>query len=135
MLGKALRPLGKHSRVSLPPLGYGGAGVMLGGSGSPAAGGQSQGETRVDIGFKLPTDPEAQAALEATWAGGLRYFDTAPWYGRGQSEHRVGRFLYDIKPRDSFTLSTKVGRLLHRPRYGDSKVPHLTSTAGTPLAR
>ena len=37
-------------------------------------------------------------------------------YGRGQSEHRVGRHLYDIEPRDSFSLSTKVGRRLVRPR-------------------
>lgn len=37
-------------------------------------------------------------------------------YGRGQSEHRVGRHLYDIEPRESFALSTKVGRRLVRPR-------------------
>jgi len=71
----------------------------------------------------MPTDVEAQATLENTWAHGVRYFDTAPWYGRGQSEHRIGRFLYDIKPRDSFNLSTKVGRLLRRPRWGDAKPP------------
>jgi len=37
-------------------------------------------------------------------------------YGRGQSEHRVGRFLYDIEPRSDFFVSTKVGRRLVRPR-------------------
>ena len=56
----------------------------------------------------------AQATLQAAWDGGIRYFDTAPWYGRGLSEHRLGSFLID-QPRDSFTITTKVGRVLHRP--------------------
>ena len=41
----------------------------------------------------------------------MRYFDTAPFYGFGLSERRFGDFLRD-KPRDSYVLSTKVGRLL-----------------------
>jgi D-threo-aldose 1-dehydrogenase len=45
-------------------------------------------------------------------------------YGRGQSEHRLGRFLYDIKPRQGFTLSTKVGRVLHRPTWRDRQSPY-----------
>lgn len=56
----------------------------------------------------------AQATLQAAWDGGIRYFDTAPWYGRGLSEHRLGSFLID-QPRDSFIITTKVGRVLHRP--------------------
>lgn len=58
--------------------------------------------------------PEAQArdTLQAAWDNGLRYFDTAPYYGHGLSEHRVGAFLRE-QPRDSFVISTKVGRLLH----------------------
>jgi D-threo-aldose 1-dehydrogenase len=52
---------------------------------------------------------------QTAWDAGVRYFDTAPWYGRGQSEHRIGRFLY-TKPRDEFVLSTKVGRVLKAPR-------------------
>ncbi|MQW89665.1 aldo/keto reductase [Sinorhizobium saheli] len=54
----------------------------------------------------------AMATLDAAWEAGIRYFDTAPWYGLGLAERRVGDFLRD-KPRDSFVLSTKVGRLLH----------------------
>ncbi|HBM58905.1 MAG TPA: pyridoxal 4-dehydrogenase [Citreicella sp.] len=54
---------------------------------------------------------QAMATLQAAWDGGIRYFDTAPFYGQGLSERRVGDFLQD-KPRDSFVLSTKVGRLL-----------------------
>lgn len=57
------------------------------------------------------TDDDAQAALQAAWDAGIRYFDTAPWYGLGLSEHRVGQFLRD-KPKPEYVLSTKVGRLL-----------------------
>jgi D-threo-aldose 1-dehydrogenase len=56
-------------------------------------------------------DDEAAAALEAAWEAGIRYFDTAPHYGLGLSERRVGAALRQ-RPRDSYTLSTKVGRLL-----------------------
>lgn len=59
---------------------------------------------------------DANAALEAAWDAGVRYFDTAPLYGFGLSEQRIGSFLRS-KPRDAFVLSTKVGRTL-RPRHG-----------------
>jgi D-threo-aldose 1-dehydrogenase len=45
---------------------------------------------------------------------GALFFDTSPWYGRGQAEHRVGRALYR-KSRDEFVISTKIGRVLRRP--------------------
>ncbi len=57
----------------------------------------------------------SQATLQAAWDGGVRFYDTAPWYGRGLSEHRIGGFLR-TKPRDEFQLTTKVGRTLRRPR-------------------
>ena len=50
----------------------------------------------------------------AAWDGGVRYFDTSPWYGKGQAEHRVGRALYR-RPRDDFVISSKIGRLMRRP--------------------
>lgn len=56
----------------------------------------------------------AYETLAAAWDGGVRFFDTAPYYGRGLSEHRVGNFLID-KPRDEFILTTKVGRYFRRP--------------------
>jgi D-threo-aldose 1-dehydrogenase len=59
-------------------------------------------------------EEEAAALLAASWDGGVRYFDTSPWYGKGQAEHRVGRALYR-KPRDQFVISSKVGRTLRRP--------------------
>jgi len=61
--------------------------------------------------FKAVSDDEAHAVLEAAWAGGVRYFDTAPLYGLGLSETRLNRFLRD-KPRDAYVLSSKIGRLL-----------------------
>jgi len=58
------------------------------------------------------TDYEtALATLEHAHRIGIRYFDTAPFYGRGRSERRFGKVLGQL-PRDSFVLSTKVGRLL-----------------------
>lgn len=57
------------------------------------------------------SDETAQAILETAWTGGIRRFDTAPHYGLGLSERRLGHFLA-TKPRDQFIVSTKVGRLL-----------------------
>ncbi|MCP2636179.1 aldo/keto reductase [Microbacterium sp. HD4P20] len=57
------------------------------------------------------TDDEAWAVLDAAWDSGVRAFDTAPHYGLGLSERRLGAFLR-AKPRDEYVLSTKVGRLL-----------------------
>ena len=89
----AKRRLGK-SGVELPLFGLGGAPL---------------GELFVKV-----TEADAEATLQAAWDAGVRYYDTAPWYGRGQSEHRFGRFLYR-QPRAEFVLSTKVGRVLKAP--------------------
>jgi len=65
--------------------------------------------------------PEAQAAatLEAAHAAGIGYFDTSPWYGNGKSELRFGHVLR-TKPRASFVISTKVGRVHARPADPDN---------------
>lgn len=60
-------------------------------------------------------ETESRATLEAAWAAGVRYYDTAPWYGRGLSEHRLGGFLRTL-PRAAFQITTKVGRTLRRPK-------------------
>ncbi|MEV6769264.1 aldo/keto reductase [Nocardia sp. NPDC051030] len=61
-------------------------------------------------GLFRAVDPfSAQATLDAAWTAGIRSFDTAPHYGAGSSEERLGRFL---RGRSGFTVSTKVGRLL-----------------------
>jgi len=63
---------------------------------------------------------EAEATLAVAWSGGIRYFDTAPRYGHGLSERRLGDFLRD-KPAGSYVVSTKVGRLLKA--VPESEVP------------
>jgi D-threo-aldose 1-dehydrogenase len=77
--------------------------------------------TRLGFGGGTLGDPwevidEARADLtvEAAYAAGIGFFDTSPWYGNGKSEHRFGRVLR-TKPRESFVLSTKVGRVYFRP--------------------
>src|SRR5215831_15310824 len=79
----ACRRLGL-TQVEVTQLGFGGAG----------------------LGDLFEVIPEAQAAatLEAAWDAGIRYYDTAPWYGLTQSEHRFGRALYR-QPRRDFVLS------------------------------
>ncbi len=60
----------------------------------------------------LPVDDEVAAcAVGAAWEAGVRYFDTAPHYGLGLSEQRLGAALAGLQ-RDEFVVSTKVGRLL-----------------------
>ncbi|MEV4560693.1 aldo/keto reductase [Kitasatospora sp. NPDC049285] len=61
--------------------------------------------------YKATPAEEAIAAVDAAWDAGVRYFDTAPHYGLGLSEERLGQALRD-RPRDSYVLSSKVGRLL-----------------------
>lgn len=59
-------------------------------------------------------EAQSRATLDAAWGAGVRFYDTAAWYGRGLSEHRLGGFLR-TKMRDEFTINTKVGRTLRRP--------------------
>jgi D-threo-aldose 1-dehydrogenase len=61
--------------------------------------------------FAAVSEDVADATVEAAWQGGMRCFDTAPLYGFGLSEQRMGRVLRH-KPRDAFAISTKVGRML-----------------------
>jgi D-threo-aldose 1-dehydrogenase len=61
--------------------------------------------------YQAISDEESAATVEAAWAGGVRYFDTAPHYGLGLSERRLGVSLA-AHPRSEYVLSTKVGRLL-----------------------
>jgi D-threo-aldose 1-dehydrogenase len=63
----------------------------------------------------LPVDNAAgDAIVEAAYDAGITYYDTAPQYGQGKSESRLGRILH-TKPRDSYVLSTKVGHLFAPP--------------------
>ncbi len=75
---------------------------------------------------RAPTEEEARDVLQGAWDAVIRYFDTAPMYGSGLAERRLGDFLRD-KPRDTYVLSTKVGRRLvpdrnwALERYGDPR--------------
>jgi D-threo-aldose 1-dehydrogenase len=61
--------------------------------------------------YSAVSDSDAAATVSAAWDAGIRYFDTAPHYGLGLSERRLGAALADY-PRDEYVVSTKVGRLL-----------------------
>ncbi len=61
--------------------------------------------------FRNIPDEEAEATVDAAWEAGTRYFDTAPFYGAGLSEIRLGKALAK-RSRDDYVLSTKVGRLI-----------------------
>ncbi|MFJ8869887.1 aldo/keto reductase [Streptomyces sp. NPDC102473] len=61
--------------------------------------------------FRAIPDEEAAATVEAAWDHGIRYFDTAPFYGAGLAEIRLGEVLA-AHPRDTYVLSTKVGRVI-----------------------
>jgi D-threo-aldose 1-dehydrogenase len=61
--------------------------------------------------YRETTDDQAASAVTAAWDAGIRYFDTAPHYGLGLSERRLGSLLSEY-PRDEYLVSSKVGRLL-----------------------
>ena len=63
--------------------------------------------------YRPITEEAALDVLAAAWDSGIRFFDTAPHYGGGLAEERLGRFL-QTKNRDDYVISTKVGRILHR---------------------
>ncbi|MFI5674371.1 aldo/keto reductase [Streptomyces cellulosae] len=85
-----MNPLGR-SGVEVSALSFGAAGI---------------GNLYAELG-----DEPVRATVEAAWAVGMRYFDTAPHYGLGLSERRLGSALRE-RPRSAYTVSTKVGRLL-----------------------
>jgi D-threo-aldose 1-dehydrogenase len=89
----ARRTLGR-TNVAVTCLGFGGA-------------------TLGDIRERID-ESRSETTIEVAYGAGIGYFDTAPWYGTGKSERRFGNVL-GLKPRDSYVLSTKIGRVLERP--------------------
>ncbi len=69
--------------------------------------------------YRRIEDADTQAVLARAWQRGIRYFDTAPHYGRGLSEARLGKFLRQ-QDRDQYVVSTKVGRLLSPGQQRDT---------------
>lgn len=74
--------------------------------------------------YRVTTEEEVVGAVDAAWERGIRYFDTAPHYGVGLSERRLGEQLR-TRSRDDYVLSTKVGRLLvPTPERAHERDPH-----------
>ena len=99
------RRLGK-SALEVSPLGFGGGPI-----GGPAV-----------------SDQESLYTVAAAWESGVRFFDTAPWYGIGRSERRLGIALSNNVDREEYRINTKVGRgLLPEPirdERGDTQRPN-----------
>ena len=95
-MGVAKRKLG-NTTIEVTELGLGGAPIGA-------------------VGNRI-SDDQADSIVAAAWKGGIRYFDTAPLYGHGLSEKRLGHGL-SAYPRDEFALSTKIGRLLVSRNHG-----------------
>ena len=72
--------------------------------------------------YHTTSDEAASTTVDAAWEAGIRYFDTAPHYGAGLSEHRFGQALRR-RPRHEYTLSTKAGRLLAPHLPGEIEAP------------
>ena len=73
------------------------------------------GTTAIGGLYQATDHATAQDTLQAGWEAGIRLFDTAPQYGNGMAEERLGSFLR-TKPRNEYLLCTKVGRLLRVPQ-------------------
>lgn len=100
MTATASRPIGKTG-ISVTALGFGGAPI---------------GGFRFNV-----SERQAAETVEAAYASGIRYFDTSPYYGYGRSEHIFGQALRALD-RDTFVLSTKVGRWM-APKRDNEDVP------------
>jgi D-threo-aldose 1-dehydrogenase len=99
-----------HRGVRVSPLGFGGAPI---------------GNLYAQV-----AEADAQATLHVALERGIRYFDTAPFYGHGLSEMRMGRALAS-RPRDSFVVSTKVGRLITRDESRRDALNDVFAVQGT----
>lgn len=80
--------------------------------------------------FAPVSEEDAETTIARAWSLGVRYFDTAPLYGFGLAEQRLGRFLR-AQPRDTYVISTKVGRLLR----ADAAAAEDDHYKGTPRLR
>jgi D-threo-aldose 1-dehydrogenase len=104
-----------------PPDGAGRGGVPLGGTGLSVS---ALGLGTAPLGnlFRPLTEADADATVRAALAASITFVDTAPHYGLGIAERRLGRVLSGL-PRDAFVLSTKVGRLVRPLEKGEAADP------------
>lgn len=100
----------------------GDSGVRVGGLGFGAA--------AIGNLFTEVSDERAHEAVTAAWQRGIRYFDTAPHYGLGLSERRLGEALREW-PRAEYTISTKVGRRLEPSTEGGDDLANCFAVPAT----
>jgi D-threo-aldose 1-dehydrogenase len=79
--------------------------------------------------FSGVRDRDARATVDAAWDAGIRYFDTAPFYGYGAAERRLGHAL-KARKRDEYVLATKVGRVLDPAGAGTERAPTIFRDVG-----
>ena len=109
---------------------------------APVRGKQTIGQGRVEVGrlgfggsslanlYRERSEAEVAATVAAAVEGGLRYFDTAPLYGFGLSERRLGLHLRDV-PREQLVISSKIGRTLF-PVLATTTTEHFTPLLPSP---
>jgi len=106
------RKVGKSS-LEVTPLGFGGGPL---------------GDPRVALTASLET-------VRAAWEGGVRFYDTAPYYGIGRSERRLGAALVDCGAREAFQINTKVGRTLEPEPFRDDSLKSFSPGGGVRTPR
>ena len=109
---RPLRQLGS-SAMHLGPLGFGGGPL---------------GDPRVDLRTAIDT-------VDAAWQGGVRFYDTAPYYGIGRSERRLGAALAECAGEQPFAINTKVGRTLQPEPVRDERNRTLSPGGGVRTPR
>src|ERR1700733_13368078 len=83
--------------------------------------------------FDKVDDDEAAAIIGAAWDGGVRYFDTPPWYGRGLAEHSLGRALY--RKRRAFAHAGRTKRVTPPPPHPRRPVGGTEARKANPRGR
>ncbi len=82
--------------------------------------------------FRAVDPADARATVDAAWDAGIRWFDTAPLYGHGLSEQRLGEALR-ARPRDEVVVASKVGRTLRPVAGSPSDSPFVDVAAVEPV--
>ncbi|TCR87912.1 aldo/keto reductase [Rhizobium sp. BK376] len=85
------------------------------------------GTTAIGGLYSATSETVAEKTMETAWELGVRFFDTAPQYGNGMAEQRLGAFL-KTKPRQDYVLCTKVGRLLRLPETPEGEDAYYKGT-------
>lgn len=85
------------------------------------------GTTAIGGLYNATSEQAAEETMQTAWDLGIRFFDTAPQYGNGMAEQRLGAFL-KTQPRDAYVVCTKVGRLLRLPEQPEGEDAYYKGT-------